>query len=104
MKSFALTTLLSAPILLAGCNDETQPPFEVSLGHSGAGAEIYIESVSDSVTLQNYQVNRGNCTVSVRTPVPAKFNFGESTKLILFSCNVKEVTLDTDAGSFSYSF
>lgn len=104
MKNLSLTTLLSATILLAGCNEEIPPPFQVSLGHNDAGAVIYIESISDSVTLQDYQVNRGNCTISVKTPVPAKFKFGESTRLILFSCNVKEITLNTDVGSFSYPF
>ncbi|KCV59284.1 hypothetical protein L493_3812 [Bordetella bronchiseptica 99-R-0433] len=84
-----------------------EAPFEVSLVFIQNVPVIQIESVADQVTLTGYSVNRGNCRNAFINQVynpPAKFAYGEATKIFAHNCNVREVVLETDQGGYTYTF
>lgn len=84
-----------------------ESPFEVSLVSIQGVPVIQIESVADQVTLTGYAVNRGKCSNAFINQVynpPAKFGYGEATKIFAHNCNVREVVLETDQGGYTYTF
>lgn len=104
IKQLALAIGL-AGFSLASAADEA--PFEVSLVSIQNVPVIQLESVADRVTLTGYKVNRGNCGNAFINQVynpPSKFQYGEATKIFAHNCKVREVVLDTDQGSFTYTF
>lgn len=81
-------------------------PFEVSLGTSQRIPKILIETVVDQVTVTGYSVNRGNCDprINQMLTVPTTFKFGQSYGISAPACNVKEISIDTNFGTYVYSF
>lgn len=81
-------------------------PFEVSLGTSQRIPRILIETVVDQVTVTGYSVNRGNCDPRINQilSVPTTFKFGQSYGISAPACNVKEISIDTNLGTYVYSF
>lgn len=81
-------------------------PFEVSLGTSQRIPRILIETVVDQVTVTGYSVNRGNCDprINQMLTVPTTFKFGQSYGISAPACNVKEISIDTNSGTYVYSF
>lgn len=101
----ALLAIGLAGVCASSFADEA--PFEVSLIFIQNVPVIQIESVADQVTLTGYSVNHGNCRNAFINQVynpPAKFGYGEATKIFAHNCNVREVVLETDQGGYTYTF
>lgn len=101
--------------LLAGCG-ETQSPVEIKTYDIGNGERMEIIAVTDQVTVEKVMINRGHCRGIFFDVGPGKFmmkeivsmkphtiKFGEKM-IITAACAVKEVDLETDTGSFTFSF
>ncbi len=83
-----------------------EAPFEVSMHRERDVAVIQLQSVANRIVLTEFQANRGNCKTKLGGiyPLPLTFKFGEGVKLFAYLCNVKEVAMVTDQGTFTYSF
>ena len=102
MKILINTILLAAFTLISACGQTETPPFEVSLGEAYGQPAIFLEAIVDKVKLEGFEINRGNCYNS--GPRSIDFVFGGKTMFSTFGCNVKELSVNTDHGSFTYSF
>lgn len=100
-----LLALAGALAISTGCSaDET--PFDVSLQVVQDVPVIQLEASTDRVALTGFNVNRGNCKAKLGGvyPLPLTFKFGDGVKLFAYTCKVKEVSLTTDRGTFTYTF
>ena len=105
--SFRLLALAGAIATGTGttaCARET--PFEVSVQVVQGVSVVQLESVANHVVLTAFEVNRGNCKTKLGgiDPLPLTFKFGNGVKLFAYSCSVKEVSVATNQGTFTYSF
>lgn len=91
--------------LATGCGQK-KPPVEVSIEEIQGVPILHIDSITDSVNIKAFQINRGNCTghLSGANSIPEELAFGAEMKIFANNCNVKELSLDTDHGTFSFSF
>ncbi|BEP85065.1 MULTISPECIES: hypothetical protein [unclassified Variovorax] len=82
------------------------PPFEASVQVIQGVSVVQLESVAGEVVLTGFEVNRGNCKSKLGgiDPLPLTFKFGNAVKLFAYSCSVKEVSVTTNQGTFTYSF
>ena len=82
------------------------PPFEASLRVERDVSVIQLQAVANHAVLTDFKVNRGNCKTKLGgiDPLPLTFKFGNGVKLFAYSCSVKEVSVVTNQGSFTYSF
>lgn len=90
-------------LLVAGCSQK-KPPIEVSVEEIQGVPVLHVVSTVDSVHITSFKVNRGNCNGSINYQLPVEVVFGGDLKIFAHGCNVKELLLDTDHGSFSFSF
>ncbi|HEC1605875.1 hypothetical protein [Pseudomonas aeruginosa] len=103
MKKLLALMLLTAAI--AGCGSE--PPITVELGRNPywGGPQIHITSKQDSVTINEVQINRGNCKANVQEHLPYTLPFGRVLKADAPSCQkVVEVSISTSEGDYDFSF
>lgn len=91
--------------LTTGCGQK-KPPVEVSIEEIQGVPILHIQSITDSVNITELKINRGNCrgSLSAFHSIPEELAFGAEMKIFAHNCNVKELSLDTDHGSFSFSF
>lgn len=101
--------------LLTGCG-ETKAPVELKLYNNGNGQRIDIIAITDQVTVEKVVINRGHCRGIFFDIAPGKFIMKEANKMqahqisfgqkmiITAACAVKEVDLETNTGSFTFSF
>lgn len=99
LSIFVLCILL----LATGCSQK-KPPVEVSIEEIQGVPVLHVVSTVDSVHITGFKVNRGNCNGSISYQLPVEVVFGGDLKVFAHGCNVKELLLDTDHGSFSFSF
>lgn len=104
MKTPAKFLTLSSFLIVSACGQAETLPVEVSLTHQGSTPVLYVEGITDRVKIISYQVNRGNCQASSIHRMPIDIIFGGKLQIIAPMCNVKEISLNTDLGSFVYSF
>ena len=92
---------------LTGCTGE--PPVEVELKSTPYSSPIgvlsltgiYVTAKVDEVKVNSIEVNRGNCKV---TGGSKSLRFGQHTYFQSPGCEIKEIEVDTDEGSFTFSF
>jgi hypothetical protein len=101
---------------LSGCGaNDSKPPIEVSIDNVDDSAmyhsQIQVQAVTDDVQITKVTVNRGNnCAVifwnhwSGSSALPLKFGQGDIGKTPCEIDSIKEVDVDTDQGSFSFTF
>lgn len=119
-KKIALLTSLTCCILMVGCDsDESKPP-PLELSYTQANSSVFhlrFTAVADQVRVNSYTVNRGNCAysdflddfyTSHRTRPPGKppFNlkFGQSEEAAIRCNNLREVLVETDKGTYTFTF
>jgi spore coat protein U-like protein len=96
--------------LISGCSSE--PPVAVELKSrvthyppmgDALTTEIHISAQVDSIKVNSIVVNRGNCKVNGHG---TSLNFGQHAKFEVngYSCDVKEVEVDTEEGNFTFTF
>lgn len=69
--------------------------------------QITIKAISDHVTIESLEINRGNCTVGGfgKRKLPANLKFGQSLRINSSAgCEVIEINVTADSGSWTYSF
>ncbi|APC17386.1 hypothetical protein BLL42_17175 [Pseudomonas frederiksbergensis] len=103
MKILINTILLTAFTLISACGQTETSPIEVSLGEHIGFPAIYLEAVTDKVRIEGFEINRGNCNHS-SPQIPADLIFGGRLEILAFGCNVKELSVNTNHGNFTYSF
>lgn len=91
-------------ILASGCSEAETSPFDVNLGSIQGVPIIYVQSTTDDVILNSFEVNRGNCRGSIIYQMPTTFAYGAELKIYAHGCNVLELLVDTNKGSFTYTF
>lgn len=67
---------------------------------------IHIQSTVDQVRINRVSINRGNCPISFGVYQNPNLKFGQVMKAVL-GCDmeqVREVTVDTDQGEFTFNF
>jgi hypothetical protein len=66
-------------------------------------AEIHVSAQVDSIKVNSIVVNRGNCKANGQGKL---LNFGEHAKFEVngYSCDVKEIEVDTEEGNFTFTF
>lgn len=67
---------------------------------------IHIRALEDSVKVTDAKINRGNCTVSMWFSHNSPLRFGDEIRGQL-NCeqdNVREVTVTTDKGTYTFNF
>ncbi len=95
-----LTTLMS----ISACSKADKLPLEISVGEMQGVPTIVVTSVADKVKLLGYTINRGNCIGRSVYQMPVDILFGGELKIFANGgCNIREVTLTTDTGEFTYS-
>lgn len=66
--------------------------------------EIQITGKTDHVVIKGIIANRGNCRISSSVSLPATLAFGQRLDIPTSGCNVIEVAVDTDQGSWQARF
>jgi len=108
MKLFKLSLISIFTITsLSACFGKT--PVEVQLTtnplNSMMGVEyppiINVGSKVDDITVESVKINRGNCKASGDGK---HLQFGQTARFNTFSCQIKEVEVFTDKGSYSFTF
>lgn len=69
-------------------------------------SHIHIQSTVDQVRINRVSINRGNCPISFWVYKNPNLKFGQEMKAVL-RCDmeqVREVTVDTDQGEFTFNF
>ena len=102
--------LLFILLNVSACNAEQECPVEVQLRTNAASEyityyNVIITSVTDSVTITNVIVNRGNSKPSVRRSweeEPVTLKFGERTVKHNFTQVPKEIEVQTDMGNWTF--
>ncbi|MBR7780428.1 hypothetical protein [Undibacterium rugosum] len=92
---------------LTGCVGES--PIEVELKSSPyfspmgvlSVTGIYVTAKVDEVKVRSIEVNRGNCKV---TGEGKSLKFGQHAYFHSPGCEIKEIEVETDEGSFTFSF
>ena len=85
-------------------------PINVRLGAEQSSTMIQVTSTVDDVIVLGAKVNRGNCPLTngyTREGVMATFNvkYGQYVNYtVADSCNVMEVNVDTNMGSWQFKF
>lgn len=107
--------ILVAVLAICTACGESQPNVEVSV-HTNAlvgGSEHYsirIKALDDVVTISSIVLNRGNCKITElktkKNPeLPITLKFGESKEIFFYPpCEVIEAELETNSGSWAFSF
>jgi len=103
MNLLTRVSFLAAFSLIAACGKNATSPIEVSLGEKIGFPAVFLEAITDNVKIEDFQINRGNCNHSSQQ-LPADLVFGRRLEIMAFGCNVKEVSVKTDHGDFTYSF
>lgn len=105
MRSKLSISVLSILFLATGCSPK-KPPVEVSIEEIQGVPVLHVQAITDHVQVTDFKINRGNCrgVVSAYYQIPAELAFGADLKIFANGCNVKELALETDQGSFSFSF
>lgn len=94
---------------------DAQPPITVGtetapspINPSVAIVRVVITSKADDITLNKLTFNRGNCGVGSWDDRghhgAIRMRFGDVTKVVAFCNNISEVSVDSDAGSWVFSF
>ena len=107
MKHALQILVLASGLVLSTWSQADEAPFQVSLKIVQDVPVLQLESVADKVVLTGFNVNRGNCSKAKLGgiyPLPLTFKFGDGVKIFAHMCNVKEVALTTNQGTFTYSF
>lgn len=93
-------------VAVVATSHASETPFEVSVQIVQGVSVVQLESVANHVVLTAFDVNRGNCKTKLGgiDPLPLTFKFGNGVKLFAYSCSVKEVSVSTNRGTFTYSF
>ncbi|WP_443698763.1 hypothetical protein [Pseudomonas sp.] len=103
MKLLTNASLLAAFALISACGRSETSPIEVSLGQSMGLPDVYLQAITDKVTIKGLKINRGSC-MGMGPSLPADLVFGERRTISVYGCTVKEVSVETDHGNFTYSF
>ncbi|EKS2405583.1 hypothetical protein AAER22_13110 [Pseudomonas aeruginosa] len=104
MNFLKLLPITAIGLLASGCNEADTSPFDVNLGSIQGVPIIYVQSTVDDAILNSFKVNRGNCRGSIIYQMPATFTYGAELKIYAHGCNVRELHVDTNKGSFTYTF
>jgi hypothetical protein len=102
----ACSTHQSAPISV-NINLEENPAYQ----YQGEYAALYysyihIQSTVDQISINRVSINRGNCPISFWVYKNPNLKFGQEMKAVL-RCDmeqVREVTVETDQGEFTFNF
>ena len=64
----------------------------------------YVEIISliDNIIVLDYTINRGNCDSKMNKP--KKLKFGNSFRIINPGCRVREMQVETNEGTWTFSF
>jgi len=104
--------LVSFAATLPACS-ESKPDVDVSIRtNSHWGTLVYnIQATTEDVVISDVSVNRGNCTIPPGTAAELKrqvnLKFGQEWRGYSHNCkvdNVKEVTVTTSRGTFTFNF
>jgi len=78
--------------------------------------QVVVTSISDSVTIKNVIVNKGNCKydktdyfstsygVKTKKMFPKKLVYGKELKITVLRCNILRVDVETNQGDWSVEF
>lgn len=111
MRLMACAVLASAAALLPACS--SKPDVEVNLQTNPHwGTLMYnIQATTEDVTISQVVINRGSCTVPDGTAAElgrtVKLKFGQSWRGYSPDCkvdNVKELTVTTGRGTYTFGF
>jgi len=97
---------LIACSLLSACSD---PDIEISIYEKhdplfGIRYELLkIKAIEDDVTIEEVVANRGDCRLQ-KIKLPRKLSFGQSLSLGAYECDVIEVQVRTDSGTWTESY
>ena len=88
----------------SSCSDE-KSPIEVKLAQdSWYGLHIAVISTVDTVTIRDVQINRGNMKPFPAPSLPKTLKFGEDVKFPSLNSNPKEVEVQTNLGTWTFTF
>lgn len=107
IKLVGITACILALVGLSGCADNS--PVEVRLKENPLSAiagmtlspMIEVTSMVDTVKVNSIKINRGNCKSSGSG---SQLKFGENARFYTSNCDVKEIEVNTDDGSFTFTF
>ena len=102
LRLLALTSALFTCVIAHA--DEA--PFDANMYVEQGVGVVQLQAVTDQVVLTGYNINRGNCKTKLGGiyPLPLTFKYGQGVKLFAYTCKVKEVVLNTNQGSYTYTF
>lgn len=106
-KLAGISACLFALAGLSGCSG--QVPIEVELRPNTLNdvmgvnltPNIVVTSKVDQIQVNSVEINRGNCKPSGDA---MQLKFGQSMRFITYSCDIKEVEVNTDKGNFTFTF
>lgn len=106
MKQALRALALASAFFTCAIAHADEAPFDVNMHVEQGVGVVQLQAVTDQVVLTDFNINRGNCKTKLGGiySLPLTFKYGQGVKLFAYSCNVKEVVLTTNHGSFTYSF
>jgi len=109
MKRFKILCMAFILLLASGLF-ASEAPIRISAGSpfneiaQKQVPQVIVTSVSDSVTIKNVIVNKGNCKYDKSGDFPAKLSYGQELKILVWRCNILRVDVDTNQGGWSVEF
>lgn len=97
--------LLFILLNVSACNAEQECPVEVqveTINDETHPYNVIVTSVTDSVTINDVIVNRGNAKPLLSATKPATIKFGEIVFEQWFSLAPKEIEVQTDMGNWTF--
>jgi len=111
MKRFILSILFSMLFSIIAIAEEAPIKISTSAGvFNPAITYVEITSISDNLVINKIAVNRGHCKLYTSfgqkyTKFPVNLSYGKKTTIRLQpSCNLLEVSVSTNQGSWSVSY
>lgn len=101
-KLVGITACILVLVGLSGCSNSS--PVEVTLKPNQFWENslvILVSSKVEKVKVNSIVVNKGNCRSSGSA---AQIKFGENVRFYTSNCDVKEIEVNTDDGSFTFTF
>ncbi|MCP3129414.1 hypothetical protein [Shewanella sp. KJ2020] len=100
--------ILAFTLMIFGCGN-SQPNIEITYEYQTTFGYTYpsinVKAISDTVTIKQVIINRGNCGGTIISALPKLLKFGESISVIANGdCDVKQVDVLTDDGDWSVTF
>lgn len=101
---YAALPLLLLLLLWVGVCNAAEAPLKVEIQTLNSRKALVITSIADSITVKNIVLNRGNLNSDyINSQLPKTLKYGER---LINHANLRylEVRIDTDQGSWTFTF